>query len=40
VLATLCQRFDAAGVNISAGVVGQGRAWYAAALAQGHERGS
>ena len=37
VLAALCQRLDAAEVNFSAGVVGHGRALYAAALAQGHE---
>jgi ATP-dependent DNA ligase len=37
VLATLCQRFKAADVQFSQGVVGQGRALFAAALAQGHE---
>jgi ATP-dependent DNA ligase len=37
VLATLCQRLDAADVRFSQGVVGQGKALYAAALAQGHE---
>ena len=39
VLAALCRRLDAAGVQFSAGVVGHGRAWYAAALAQGQEGG-
>ena len=37
VLATLCQRLEAAEVQFSQGVVGQGRAWYASALAQGQE---
>jgi ATP-dependent DNA ligase len=37
VLAEVCQRLDAIGVRFSEGVVGQGRAMYAAALAQGHE---
>ena len=37
VVAELCQRLEAADVQFSAGVVGPGRAWYAAALAQGHE---
>ena len=36
-LATLCQRFEAADVQFSQGVVGQGRALFAAALAQCHE---
>ena len=37
VLAALCQRLDAAEVRFSEAVVGQGKALYAAALAQGHE---
>lgn len=37
VLAEVCQRLDAAEVLFSAGVVGHGRALYAAALAQGQE---
>ena len=37
VLAALCQRFDAAEVWFSEAVVGQGRALYAVAVAQGHE---
>jgi ATP-dependent DNA ligase len=37
VLPELCQRLEAADVQFSAGVVGCGRALYAAALAQGHE---
>jgi bifunctional non-homologous end joining protein LigD len=37
VLAEVCHRLDAADVRFSEGVVGQGRALYAAALAQGHE---
>jgi ATP-dependent DNA ligase len=37
VLATLYQRFEAADVQFSQGVVSQGRALFAAALAQGHE---
>jgi ATP-dependent DNA ligase len=37
VLATQCQRLEAADVQFSQGVVGQGRALYGAALAQGHE---
>jgi hypothetical protein len=37
VLAELCQRLDTAEVRFSEAVVGQGRALYAAALAQGHE---
>jgi bifunctional non-homologous end joining protein LigD len=37
VLAEVCQRLDAAEVQFSAGVVGHGRALYAAALAQGQE---
>jgi ATP-dependent DNA ligase len=37
VLTALCQRLDAAEVRFSEAVVGQGRALYAAALAQGHE---
>jgi ATP-dependent DNA ligase len=37
VLAEVCQRLDVIGVRFSEGVVGQGRALYAAALAQGHE---
>jgi len=37
VLAETCQRLDAADVRFSEGVVGQGKALYAAALAQGHE---
>jgi bifunctional non-homologous end joining protein LigD len=37
VLAELCQRLGRADVPFSAGVVGRGRAWYAAALAQGQE---
>ena len=37
VLAEVCQRLEAADVVFSIGVVGQGRAFYAAALAQGHE---
>jgi ATP-dependent DNA ligase len=36
-LAEACQRLDEADVRFSEGVVGQGRALYAAALAQGHE---
>jgi ATP-dependent DNA ligase len=36
-LAALCQRLDAEEVRFSEAVVGQGRAMYAAALAQGHE---
>ena len=36
-LEQLCQRLDAVDVALSVGVVGQGRALYAAALAQGHE---
>ena len=36
-LAEACQRLDAAEALFSEGVVGQGRALYAAALAQGHE---
>ena len=36
-LAEACQRLDAADVRFSEGVVGQGAALYAAALAQGHE---
>jgi ATP-dependent DNA ligase len=37
VLAEVCQRLDAVDVRFSEGVVGQGMALYAAALAQGHE---
>ena len=37
VLAEVCRRFDAVDVRFSEGVVGQGRALYAAALARGHE---
>jgi len=37
VLAELCQRLDAVDVRFSEGVVGQGKALYAAALAQRHE---
>jgi ATP-dependent DNA ligase len=37
VLAALCQRLEAEEVRFSEAVVGQGRALYAAALAQGHE---
>jgi ATP-dependent DNA ligase len=37
VLAEVCQRIGAADVRFSEGVVGLGRALYAAALAQGHE---
>src|SRR6516225_6706747 len=37
VLAETCQRLDAADVRFSEGVVGQGKALYADALAQGHE---
>jgi ATP-dependent DNA ligase len=37
VLAEVCRRLDAANVRFSEGVVGQGRALYAAALVQGHE---
>jgi ATP-dependent DNA ligase len=37
VLTGLCQRLDTAEVRFSEAVVGQGRALYAAALAQGHE---
>jgi ATP-dependent DNA ligase len=37
VLSTLCQRLEAADVQFSQGVVGEGRAWYRAAVAQGHE---
>jgi ATP-dependent DNA ligase len=37
VLAEVCQRLDAADVTFSGGVVGQGRALYAAALARSHE---
>jgi ATP-dependent DNA ligase len=37
VLATLCQRLEAADVHFSAGVVGAGTALYEAALARGHE---
>jgi ATP-dependent DNA ligase len=37
VLAELCQGLDTAEVRFSEAVVGQGRALYAAALAQGHE---
>ncbi len=37
VLAEVCKQLDAVGVQFSEGVVGQGRALYAAALAQGHE---
>src|SRR5262249_20796582 len=37
VLAEVCRRLNAANVQFSEGVVGQGRALYAAALAQGHE---
>jgi ATP-dependent DNA ligase len=37
VLAETCQRLDAADVRFSEGVVGKGKALYAAALAQGHE---
>jgi ATP-dependent DNA ligase len=37
VLAALWQRLDAAHVSFSEGVVGQGQALYAAALARGHE---
>jgi ATP-dependent DNA ligase len=36
-LAVVCQRLDAADVQFSESVMGQGRALYAAALAQGHE---
>ena len=36
-LAAVCQRLDAADVQFSESVMGQGRALYAAALAQGHE---
>ena len=36
-LVRLCQRLEATVVQFSAGVVGHGRALYAAALAQGHE---
>ena len=37
VLAEVCRRLDAIDVRFSEGVVGQGKAVYAAALAQGHE---
>ncbi len=37
VLAEVCQRLDAADVRFSEGVMDQGRALYAVALAQGHE---
>jgi ATP-dependent DNA ligase len=37
VLAETCQRLAAVDVWFSEGVVGQGKALYAAALAQGHE---
>jgi ATP-dependent DNA ligase len=37
VLAVVCQRLDATDVRFSDAVMGQGRALYAAALAQGHE---
>ena len=37
VLAETCHRLEAADVRFSEGVVGQGNALYAAALAQGHE---
>jgi ATP-dependent DNA ligase len=37
VLAEVCGRLDAVDVRFSEGVVGQGRALCAAALAQGHE---
>ena len=36
-LADVCERLDIAGVRFSEGMVGQGMALYAAALAQGHE---
>src|SRR5437867_7573354 len=36
-LADVCERLDIAGLRFSEGVVGQGRALYVAALAQGHE---
>ena len=36
-LADLCQRLDAAGVQFSAGVIAAGKAFYEAAIAQGHE---
>ncbi|HMF14151.1 MAG TPA: hypothetical protein VKE94_17670 [Gemmataceae bacterium] len=36
-LADLCQRLDAADVQFSAGVIGAGKAFYEAAIAQGHE---
>ena len=37
VLAEMCRKLDAAEMRFSEGVVGQGRALYVAALAQGHE---
>jgi bifunctional non-homologous end joining protein LigD len=36
-LAELCQRLDAADVQFSAGEIGAGKAFYEAAIAQGHE---
>ena len=37
VLAEMCRKLDAAEMRFSEGMVGQGMALYAAALAQGHE---
>ena len=37
VLAELCQRLDATEVRFSAGVIGDGKAFYEAAVARGHE---
>ena len=37
VLAKACQKLDEVDVRFSEGVVGQGRAFYAAVVAQGHE---
>jgi ATP-dependent DNA ligase len=36
-LAEACQQLDGAGMQLSAGVIGAGKAFYEAAIAQGHE---